>query len=745
MANTWFGARSARLAALGLALAGVRASAQLFVADTNAYIIGEYSGAGYNPFFIPQGSVPPFVLNLAVTPTHLYAACSSANVIAEYDLSGAVVNASFASAGLQWPFGIAVANNRLYVSNLGPTGGSSADHVGFINVYDATTGALLAANFVTGLDSPYSIAVAGNVLYVANANSATVATYDATTGATLNPAFIASDLPCAVAVANGLLYVSQASGQGFDSEVSTYDPVTGAPVNIHLVPDLPGSAFGLAVAGDRLYVTTQSSPAAVSVYDAGTGALIDASFIPGLTGPYGLAVIGPSLTTQPAAVTAPYESTATFSAAATGTGPIAYQWYANGQALSDGAGISGSQSSTLVLSAVKAAQAGSYTVVVSDDIGSATSEPAALSILGTATFATPLSPLTVSSGSAVYLSAPASGTGTVSYQWELNGVPIPGATGAALLLTGVTAAGQYTLVASDETGESETTAQVSLAPAESARLMNISVRGDSQPGADQLIAGFTVAPGSGAATKPVLLRAVGPELAQFGVAGALPDPLLQLYSTSAAATLLAHEAGWESVIAAADLQAIETATGAFPLAADSLSSALLTSLDAGSYSINVTGNSGDSGVALAEIYDASTGFDAATPTLINLSGRGYVAGGLANLYGGFVIGGTADVTVLIRGVGPALGGFGISQPLSACALSVHTTAQGADTVLASNSGWNGDPQIEQAGNAVGAFALPPGSLDSAVLLTLPPGDYTAELSSANGQPGVGLIEVYQLP
>jgi hypothetical protein len=113
---------------------------------------------------------------------------------------------------------------------------------------------------------------------------------------------------------------------------------------------------------------------------------------------------------------------------------------------------------------------------------------------------------------------------------------------------------------------------------------------------------------------------------------------------------------------------------------------------------------------------------------------------------GFVIGGTTAKTVLIRATGPALALFGVEGTMPDPQLALHTSVNNQDTVLASNTGWGGDPQIAAVSASVGAFPLTnPASADSVVLTTLAPGSYTAVASSVSGAAGVALIEVYEVP
>jgi hypothetical protein len=163
----------------------------------------------------------------------------------------------------------------------------------------------------------------------------------------------------------------------------------------------------------------------------------------------------------------------------------------------------------------------------------------------------------------------------------------------------------------------------------------------------------------------------------------------------------------------------------------------------GAYTAQVSGASGDSGVALAEIYDATpTGsYAPTTPRLINFSTRAQVGTGPDVMIAGFVIGGSTAKTVLIRASGPALGQFGLTGTLKDPALEL----EGSAGVIATNSGWTGQPEVAAAASGVGAFAWnDASSLDSAILITLPSGSYTAVLSGASGDAGIALIEVYDV-
>jgi len=355
---------------------------------------------------------------------------------------------------------------------------------------------------------------------------------------------------------------------------------------------------------------------------------------------------------------------------------------------------------------------------------------------------------TVTPGSTVVFGAAANGSGTVSYQWYMNGVAIAGATGPRLMLSGSSVvAGNYSVAATDAIGTT-TSANAALAVSNTTdlgRFVNLSVLAPASS-TQALTVGFVVGGAGTSGNKPVLIRASGPALTTLGVTGVLADPLLTLYGSG---TTLATNDNWGTPASAEPAIAAATAAVfAFPISnTASLDSALLESLTSGiNYSAAVTGNHGTSGFTLAEVYDAATGaFNASAPRLTNLSSLTSVAPG-SILTAGFVVGGSASKTVMIRGIGPALTGFGLSGVMSDPLLSLHSGASGQDQVLASNIGWSGAADIAATAQNVSAFALPSAtSADSVLLLTLAPGSYTAQVSSASGGGGQAMVEVYEVP
>jgi hypothetical protein len=131
---------------------------------------------------------------------------------------------------------------------------------------------------------------------------------------------------------------------------------------------------------------------------------------------------------------------------------------------------------------------------------------------------------------------------------------------------------------------------------------------------------------------------------------------------------------------------------------------------------------------------------------VNLSARVNVGTGGNVLIAGFVVGGSTARTVLVRASGPAIAGAPFNVPGTLPDPKLTLTNLGNNSVVATNIAWGGDPEISSTSASVGAFAWNnPSSTDSAILVTLPPGNYTATVSGASGDTGVALVEVYEVP
>ena len=360
---------------------------------------------------------------------------------------------------------------------------------------------------------------------------------------------------------------------------------------------------------------------------------------------------------------------------------------------------------------------------------------------------TPGAPIITSPGAA----SGAAGSPFTGYTISASGLPTgftatglpPGLTLDPLTgaITGTpTTPGTYTvtITATNSTGTSTTTLNLVIAPpAGFSHIVNFSARAMSGPGAGTLIVGFVVS-GDG---KNLLIRGIGPGLAPFGIPNALPNTTLTLFGAGGSAD--ATDSGWQVNSGgqndASEITTAGTAVGAFALANGSMDSALLATVNDGAHTAGLLTTGGSQGIGLLEIYDTGGNPSA---NLVNVSARMNVSGGGGTLIAGFVIGGSVAKTMLIRGVGPALTQFGVAGALADPLITVSSGA----TTLATDAGWGSGSstaaQITAASAQVGAFPLPTGSRDSAVVLTLQPGAYTVRVSSVSGATGVALVEVY---
>ncbi len=263
-------------------------------------------------------------------------------------------------------------------------------------------------------------------------------------------------------------------------------------------------------------------------------------------------------------------------------------------------------------------------------------------------------------------------------------------------------------------------------PAVSARVLNLSTRGTVSSGDDVLINGFTI---TGTDPKTVVVRALGPSLTGFGLSGVLPDPVLTVHNSSGA--IIASNDNWQT-----DIGATFMAQNGLAPSNPSESAALLQNLAPGAYTVVVTGKNLLAGISLAEVYEIPQ--PGVNSVLTNVSGRSNVGTGDNALISGFIIGDLNSATVIVRAIGPSLASYGVSNPLSDPVLTIYDSK---GNVLATNDNWqdnNNAVLIRQNRLA------PSNSLESAIVLHLPAGAYTAVVRGANGATGNALVEVYDL-
>jgi hypothetical protein len=362
------------------------------------------------------------------------------------------------------------------------------------------------------------------------------------------------------------------------------------------------------------------------------------------------------------------------------------------------------------------------------------------------------SSLVVAARSGALFSVEADGAPPLAYQWLLNGAPIPGATNALLSLTNVdaTRVGSYTAVVTSSAGSSTSDAATLTLSTTPTRLANISTRGVTSGGASVMIGGFVVSGTSANQTRQMLIRVVGPRLAQapFNLTGVLADPRLEVYRSGTANPILSND-NWGTQ-AAAQVTAIQQATtraGAFALGANSADAVVLATLAPGLYTVMAhppVNNPSASGVVLIEVYDVTQG-GAAGPKASNVSTRGQVGTGSNVMIAGFVVDGAVSRRMLIRGAGPTLASLGVPGVINDPQLTLVNQSNG-QTVRTNDNWASGDDAavIAQAATAAGAFSFANGSRDAAMLVMLPPGAYTVQLSGVGSTTGIGIVEVYDV-
>lgn len=347
----------------------------------------------------------------------------------------------------------------------------------------------------------------------------------------------------------------------------------------------------------------------------------------------------------------------------------------------------------------------------------------------------PPRPATVALGNTVVLSVEASGE-VSGYQWKRDGQPIPGATRSIFTNRGGPdlLSGDFTVELTNAAG-SVTSPPVRVNHIISRSIgtvSNFSVRSAVGTGAQTFIVGFA---SSGGEAETLLLRGIGPGLGPLGVLNALPDPRLDLYRGN---FRLAENDNWSADSGAADIAA---RFRAFPLAPNSRDAALvLHELPANVYTAHLTAATPGTGVALIELF-AGTGASGLPRSLLNVSARTQVGTGENILIAGFVISGDTDRTVLIRAAGPALNAFNVTGALADPKLTLFS----GNVPIAENDNWRTSPEFVDLSRATGAFDFVARSRDAVLLLTLPPGLYTAQISGLNNTAGIALVEVYTLP
>ncbi|MEY2560111.1 MAG: type secretion system secreted protein VgrG [Verrucomicrobiota bacterium] len=289
---------------------------------------------------------------------------------------------------------------------------------------------------------------------------------------------------------------------------------------------------------------------------------------------------------------------------------------------------------------------------------------------------------------------------------------------AITTVSGTTVTGRLLALTEAVTLDTNNVTSPGLTPA---RLLNISTRLKVQTDDKVLIGGFII---TGNASKKVIVRGIGPSLADLS--GLLANPVLELRGSDG--SLITSNDDWK------DTQAAEIQNSGFA-PTNGRESAIMATLAPANYTAILRGKDGSMGIGLVEMYDLDTTSDS---KLANISSRGYVETGGDVMIAGFIFGnGTASEKVAIRAIGPSLSNIG--EVLADPTLDLHD-ANGV--VLLSNDDWQDD--ATQAAALMANGMAPQNNFESALITTLPPGQYTAIVSGKAGAMGVAVAEVYHL-
>ena len=273
-----------------------------------------------------------------------------------------------------------------------------------------------------------------------------------------------------------------------------------------------------------------------------------------------------------------------------------------------------------------------------------------------------------------------------------------------------------------------------------ASLGNISTRSFVQTGEHVMIGGFIV---QGTGPKRVIIRAIGPELTQFGIPNAMANPRLELHDGSGA--LIATNDDWQATILGGIITSNQVSdiqnSGRAPTAASE--SAIIANLQPGNYTAIVRGVNNATGTALVEVYDL---IPDASSSLGNISTRSFVQTGDNVMIGGFIVQGTGPKRVIIRAIGPELTQFGITDAMANPRLELHN---GTGALIAINDDWQttilgGIITSDQVSDIQNSGRAPTAASESAIIANLQPGNYTAIVRGVNNTTGVALVEVYDL-
>jgi hypothetical protein len=273
-------------------------------------------------------------------------------------------------------------------------------------------------------------------------------------------------------------------------------------------------------------------------------------------------------------------------------------------------------------------------------------------------------------------------------------------------------------------------------------LANISTRAFVQTGDNVMIGGFIIE----AAYSEVVIRAIGPELTRYHVPNALANPKLELHDATGA--LIASNDDWQHTIIGGVItrDQVDDIQDSGHAPANPFESAIIATLQPGNYTAIVRGVNDTRGVGLVEVYDHPRYSFVRDKVLGNVSTRSFVQTGNDVMIGGFVVQGSGAKRVIVRAIGPELSQHGVPNPLADPTLELHNST---GALIARNDNWmttilGGIITRDQVHDIMDSGHAPTDPSESAIIATLPPGNYTAIVRGVNNTTGVGLVEVYDL-
>jgi hypothetical protein len=271
-------------------------------------------------------------------------------------------------------------------------------------------------------------------------------------------------------------------------------------------------------------------------------------------------------------------------------------------------------------------------------------------------------------------------------------------------------------------------------PSPSGLVGNVATRLPVGTGDNALIQGFIVQ-GPAGSTKKIMVRAIGPSLAGFGIADALANPTVEIRDANN--VVVATNNDWKTTQIGGIITGDQSGkiSGSNLAPSDDLESAIVANLVPGNYTAVVRGVENTTGTGIVDAYDMSAGSPA---RLANIATRGFIQPGDKLMIAGFIIQ-NASVKAAIRAIGPSLTQFGITNALPDTTLELRNQD---GVILLENDNWKTDPAQKQELESNGL--QPSHDLEAALITTIPPGQYTAQVRGKDEASGIGVVEVYFL-